>query len=149
METFIWSLRVRATGRGMATAYVRQHQVEIGVPIQFDEQYSRVTALEHLLAAVGADLVNGFQIAARRHRVSVDQIEALVSGQLDNALTYLGVVGEAGRPDLKRLSVRLYVGSDAETERVHEVWQETLARSPLVGPIARALNLELRLEVIV
>src|SRR5947208_51170 len=98
MADFAWRARVRATRRGQATAYVRKHQFTVGAPVQFDEQYDQVTALEYVLAAIGADLVKGFQSAADRRRLTVDQIEAVVSGQLDNPLVHLGVVGEAGHP---------------------------------------------------
>src|SRR5258708_1750911 len=132
MDRFSWNLRVRSTGRGHARAYVRTHQFEIGAPIHFDEQYDHVTALEYVLAALGADLVNGFHILARKRRVSVDHIEAVVSGEINNALTHLGVVGEEGHPGLERIVIRVYVGSEDSEERLWQVWYDMLEKSPLV-----------------
>ena len=51
-----------------------------------------------------ADLVNGLQTLGRRRRVVIDQVEAVVEGELNNPLTYLGVVGETGHPGLERKS---------------------------------------------
>ena len=116
MDEVTWTLRVRATGTNLATVYARQHRFTVGVPVQFDEQYDQVTALEYALAALGADLVNGLRLAARRRRIALTDVEAVVTGALDNPLTYLGVVGEEGHPGLARVTIRVYVSTDAEAQ---------------------------------
>jgi OsmC-like protein len=147
MADFAWRARVRATRRGQATAYVRKHQFEVGAPVQFDEQHDQVSALEYVLAAIGADVVKGFQAAADRRRLSVDQIEAVVSGQLDNPLVHLGVVGEEGHPGLEAVSVRVFVSTDEGEARVRAVWDEALGRSPLARTFASAVRLDLSIRV--
>jgi hypothetical protein len=79
---FAWHVRVRSTGRGRSTAYVRQHQFVVGEPIQFDAESDAVAGLEYVLGVLGADLVAGLRRAARRRRVPVDHVEALVTGTL-------------------------------------------------------------------
>ena len=148
MADFSWRARVRATGRGDATALVRSHRFEVGAPVQFDEQYDRVTALEYVLAALGADLVKSFQAAADRRRLALDQIEAVVTGRLDNPLVHLGVVGEAGHPGLESVAVRLFVATEADEARVRAVWDEALARSPLARTFGAAARLDLTLRVV-
>ena len=148
MDDFAWHVRVRSTGHGRATAYVRQHQFAVGEPIQFDAEADAVAGLEYVLGALGADLVAGLQRAARRRRLAVDQVEAVVSGRLDNPLTYLGVVGESGHPGLERVVARVYVGADDDEAALQEAWQEALGRSPFVGVLARAVELDLTLEAI-
>ena len=91
--TMKWNLRVCATNNGCATVYVRRHQFEVGAPVHFDEQYNQITALEYVLGAIGADVVRGLQSLARKRRVEIDNVEALVSGELNNPLTHLGVIG--------------------------------------------------------
>jgi len=145
MDGYRWNLRVRSTGSGEAMAYVRTHQFGIGAPVHFDEEYHRVTALEYVLAALGADVVTGFRTLARRRRLSIDHVESVVSGELNNALSYLGVIGEDGHPGLERITIRVYVGSDESEEQLRQVWQEVLARSPLVHTFAPAVTLDLRL----
>jgi hypothetical protein len=148
-DDFTWSVRVRAAGRGRATAYVRKSSFEVGIPLQFDPEYERVSALELLLAALGADLVNGLTELARRARVEIHDVEAVVSGRLNNPLTHLAVVGEQGHPGLQQAAVRVYVGSDAEESAVRALWDQTLARSPLVHTLkgAAALDLSLTLTI--
>src|SRR5262249_18527705 len=120
------TLRVRSTGRGLATASIRSQRVEIGVPLSFDPQYDHVTALEYVLAARGADLINGFQVVARQYHIPVDDLEATVQGELNNALTHLAVVGEEGHPGLERITVRMYVAAEGDEEHVRLAWQATL-----------------------
>lgn len=145
-DEFTWHVRVRSTDRDTATAYVRGHQFTVGAPVQFDQEYSRVTALEYVLAALGADVVNGFRIVARRRRVAVDQIEATISAALNNPLVHLNVIGEEGHPGVEHAAVRVYVSTDSDEQHVQQVWEETLARSPLVRTLAPAIKLELSVK---
>jgi hypothetical protein len=71
-----WTVRVRATGRRRATAYVRDHRFEVGPPVEFDTAAATVSSLEHALAALAADLVTTFAALARRRRMDVDALEA-------------------------------------------------------------------------
>src|SRR5262245_41579159 len=98
-----WTLRVASGGGPSAKVYARRHTFEVGAPVSFDRDYGQVSALEHLLGAVGADLVNGFVALARRKRLEVDRVEARVEGRLGNPLVALGVVGERGDPGLERI----------------------------------------------
>ena len=139
---------MRSTRRGQSTAYARQHAFDVGEPVQFDAEADRVAGLEYLLGALGADLVDGLRGAARRRRIAVDQVEALVSGTLDNPLTYLGVIGEVGHPGLDRIVARVYVGADENDAALQDAWREALGRSPFVGVLRRAIDLDLRLQQI-
>ena len=78
-----------------------------------------MSALEYVLAAIGADLVNGLQTLGRRRRVAIEQVEAVVEGELNNPLTYLGVVGETGHPGLEKVRVRVYLASPEEEAVIH------------------------------
>ena len=145
MTGFEWQLRVRATGRGRATAYTRNQSFEVGKPLQFDAEYGQVTALEYVLGAIGADVVNGLVDTARAKRLGVDSVEALVTGELNNPLMHLGVVGEEGHPGLETVRVKVYVTSDETEAKVIEAWNEMLDRSPLVHTFRSVLDLELKI----
>jgi hypothetical protein len=147
-ERYTWTLRVSTAGKNRATVFVRQHQFPVGAPVQFDAAYDAITALEYVLGAIGADVVNGLQTLARKRRVEVDHVEAVVQGELNNPLTYLGVVGESGHPGLERVSVKVYVASLAAEEDVQRVWQEMLDKSPLVQTFQPAIRFELSLQVV-
>ena len=107
-----------------------------------------MAGLEYVLGALGADLVSGLRRAARRRRLAVDDVEVVVTGTLNNPLTYLGVIGETGHPGLERVAARVYVAADGDEAALQDAWQEALARSPFVGVLARAVTLELTLKPI-
>ena len=146
-EPYTWTLRVSATSTHDARVFVRQHQFTVGVPVQFDTTYNAISALEYVLGALGADVVNGLQLLARKRRVELDQVEAVVQGALNNPLTALGVVGESGHPGLEKVQITVYVASLAAEEDIQRLWQEMLARSPLVRTFQPLLQLELRLQM--
>jgi OsmC-like protein len=148
MERYTWTLRVGTTSQGGITAFVRKQQFSVGAPVQFDEEYAGITALEYVLGAIGADVVHGLQSLARKRRVAIDHIEAVVQGELNNPLTYLGVVGESGHPGLERVRVKVYLASLAIDEDIQQLWQEMLARSPLVRTFQSAIAFELSLQVL-
>ena len=135
-ESHTWTLRVSSEEVGSATAYVRRHRFEVGVPLQFDEAYDQVTALEYVLGAIAADVVVGLRRLARRRRV-------------DNPLTFLQVVGEEGHPGLVAVVLKVYVSSIDPPDRVNAVWEETLRTSPLVRTFQDSVKLELEHEVVI
>jgi uncharacterized OsmC-like protein len=128
--------------------YVRSQQFEVGAPVQFDERYDHITALEYVLGALGADITNGLHSIARKRRMPFDAIEATVSGQLNNALTYLDVVGEKGHPGIESISIKVYVSSNEPEEEVRRAWEEALEKSPLVRTLQSALSFDLSLRMI-
>ena len=149
MDEHRWTLRVRAADQGPSTVYARHDQFQVGAPLSFDPEYPHVTALEHLLAALGADLVGGLQATARRQRLQISNIEAVVSGKLNNPLTYLGVVGEEGHPGLEQVTVTVYVNSLEPEERVRQAWEEMLKRSPLVHTLKSVVKLDLAVKLVI
>ena len=100
-----------------------------------------------VLGAIGADLVNGLQALARKRRMVIERIEAVVEGELNNSLAYLGVIGEPGHPGLQRVQVKVYVASLEEEVMIQRLWQEVLATSPLVYTFQGAIQLDLRLQM--
>ena len=143
---FTWSVRVASTDKDIARSYVRQHSFEAGAPIHFDSEYDRVTALEYVLGAIGADLVNGFKAVCRTRRLPVDDVEAVVTGRLENPLTYLGVVGEQGRPNIETVDVKLYVSAGAEEDDLAAAWDETRTRSPLAQTFGNVLRFDVKID---
>ncbi|HVE83907.1 MAG TPA: hypothetical protein VND93_13705 [Myxococcales bacterium] len=133
-----WTLRLTAAAEGPAWAHARGQRFAVGDAVSFDEAYPHPTALEHALAAVGAELVNGLRAQARRRRLEVDAVEALVHGQLKDALAHLGVVGAGGSPALGRVEVRLYASTVEPEAPLRELLEEVQARAPLVQTLRLA-----------
>ena len=147
MNTSQWRLRVTAGASDVARVSTRRHQVAVGKPVDFDLESGHVSALEYALGALAAEIVNGLRVFAKRRRIEIDHVEAVVDGQLENALTYLEVVGETGRPRLSGVSIKVYVASPHDEAMLRGLWAETLERLPLVATFERACELKIELTL--
>jgi hypothetical protein len=145
---FVWRARVSGDDGGRASVYARKHAFVVGRPLDFDHEADTVSAVEYLLGALGADVLNGFRAEAKRRRLHLDRAEATVEGRLDNPLTHLGVVGEAGHPGLSEAVVKVYASTAAPEASVAQAWTESLARSPLVRTLESSVRLKLDLEIV-
>lgn len=143
-----WTVRVGLARDGSARVRTRMHGLAIGQPLDFGASSPSASALEALLGALGADVLLRFRDLCERRRLPIDQAEVRVDGQLGNALVALGVVGEEGDPALAQASVTLSVASPAEQNQLENVWQEVLARSPLVATLRKSASLSLELQML-
>lgn len=141
------SQRISAVSPTTARVSVRRQQFDVGRPLEFDVEADRVSAVDHALGALGAEVVGGLQDFARRRRLVLDQIEAVVRSTVDHPLAYLEVVGEDGRPRLGGIHVKVYVSTDEAAESVERLWRDTLERLPLVRTLRGAVALELELAI--
>jgi hypothetical protein len=147
-EDVSWRVRVAAERRDVATAFVRTHRIEIGPALSFDPHEPRATALEHVLAALGADVATGLLRLARRHGVELHGVEATARAWSANPLAYLRVVGEDGSPGLSRVRIRVYATTQAAEESVRALWEETLESSPLVSTLRPCVEMELSVKTV-
>jgi hypothetical protein len=138
------SLRVTAPGPAIARVSVRSRHFPIGRPVEFDDASPHVAALEYALGAVGGEVVNGLREFARRRRLAIDAVEALVTGELQNGLTYLEVIGEEGRPRIRRIAIKVFVASP-DDKATRAVFDEMIERLPLVTTLSQALDLNVEL----
>jgi hypothetical protein len=144
MTAITISLRVTAPGPAVARVLVGRRQFSIGRPVEFDAASPHVAALEYALGAVGGEVVNGLREFARRRRLPIDAVEALVTGELHGGLAYLEVIGENARPRLGRIAVKVFVAS-VDAAAVRALFDETIERLPLVSTLREALDLEIEL----
>jgi uncharacterized OsmC-like protein len=143
-----WRVRVTSAARDRAEVHARRHRFTVGRPLEFDADAETVSALEYLLGALGADLVNGLLAVARRRRVDIERVEAAVEAHLDNPLTHLAVVGETGHPGLSHAAVKVYVSTSDPEGAVRAAWDEALERSPLVRTLRGSVELDLTLQLV-
>lgn len=147
MEPLRFTARVTSRPDGRADVHVRKRSLEVGAPLSFDNAYDGVTAVEQLLGALGADLVNGLLVRARKRRVEIDSAEATVEATLNNPLMYLDVVGEQGTTAIEAISARVYVSTFAPEADIKTLWAEMLERSPLVNTLKGAVKLDLSFKI--
>jgi hypothetical protein len=138
------SLRVTAPDPGVARVSVGRRQFPVGRPVEFDEASTRVAAIEYALGAVGAEVVNGLRVFAERRRLVIDAVEAVVSGELQNALTYLEVIGEQGQPRIARIHIKVFVAAEDPTA-IAILFKQVLERLPLLCTLRAAVALTIEL----
>jgi hypothetical protein len=138
------TLRVTATAHAVARVSVGRRQFPIGRPVEFDDASPHVAALEYALGAVGGEVVNGVREFARRRRLVIDAVEALVTGELQDGLAYLEVIGESGRPRIRRIAVKVFVAAMDE-RATRAMFDEMIERLPLVSTLREALDLDVDL----
>jgi hypothetical protein len=119
---------------------VGRRQFAIGRPVEFDNASPHVAALEYALGAVGGEIVNGLREFARRHRLIIDDVEAVVTGELERGLAYLEVVGEQGPPRLRRIAIKLFAATP-QSDRVRAMFDDMLGRLPLICTLRDTLDL--------
>lgn len=141
-----WSARIRG-GQENVRVYARNHTLEAGKPADFSAQVAAPSAVDYLLTALGACLTAGFQSHAARRGVTVDQLEFTVKGKLGNVLFHMGLEDE-GNPGFQQISGTLYVSSPEPEEVIQEVWQTTLARSPVYHSLRQEIQFDLKCSVV-
>jgi hypothetical protein len=144
MDAITIALRVTAPGPGVARVSVGRRQFSIGRPLEFDEVSPHVAAIEYALGAVGGEVVNGLRAFADRRRLAIDAVEAVVTGELENGLTYLEVIGEQGQPRIARIHLKVFVAS-ADAAATSALFEHVLDRLPLVCTLRAALALTIEL----
>jgi hypothetical protein len=144
MDAITISLRVTAPDPDVARVSVGRRQFSIGRPLELDEASPRVAAIEYVLGAVGAEVVNGLRVFADRRRLAIDAVEAVVTGELENALTYLEVIGEHGQPKIARIHVKVFAAS-GDAAATSALFEHVLDRLPLVCTLRAALDLTVEL----
>ena len=145
--TYDWTVRVQGLGEKESRVYVGNHAFSVGKQASFSREEGQVTSVEYLLGALGGDLVMGFQRQAAKKGAVIDSVECVVTGRLDNPLVFLGVIGASGRPGFGFVRATLYVSSGSEKEALLQIWQDTLATSPLVDTLKRSATVSLDLKV--
>ncbi|MBM3945111.1 MAG: OsmC family protein [SAR202 cluster bacterium] len=147
MDAFRWKVRVKGSfGKG-AMVYVRQHRFESGAAASFDIEHPKVSAVEYALGALGADVVAMLQAVCRERRIEVNEVEAVVSGELGSPETHLNVVDAKGNPGMAGVEVAVFASSPAPEAVLRAAWDEALRRSPLVNTLGEMVNLELRVDI--
>lgn len=147
-EEFKWKARVSWLTGERSTSYSRNNSFLIEKQASFKDKDPHPSAIEYLLGALGGDIAAGFQTVAPRFGVSIDALEISLSGQLNNSLTMLGVIGEVGHPGLETIEGRIFISTEASEEEVERVWQTVQVRSPLFNTLKRAVKLDFRLVIV-
>jgi uncharacterized OsmC-like protein len=146
MSAYTWTVRVTSTDGRTARVSSRRQQFVVTRPLTFDIEEEGVTALEYTLGALGAELVTGLRELARRRRLHLEDLEAVVTGELNNPLTYLEVVGEEGDAALSRVQMKLYISSSEPAETIEALVRQAVDLLPQARTFRGLVSLELQIH---
>lgn len=102
--------------------------------------------MEYVLGAIGSELVNGLRDFAARRRLDIDAIEATVTGEIVNELSYLEVVGEHGEPRISTVTVKVFVATP-DDDAVRALFDDMLNRLPLFCTLRTAVRVTTQLII--
>jgi uncharacterized OsmC-like protein/TusA-related sulfurtransferase len=142
-----WQCRVRWSGGLQSTVYCRNHQWQVGQPASFDVEDAAPSAVEYVLGALGACLAMGLQVHASRRGIQIDELEISLGGQIDNIYVFLGVE-QQGHSGFRSITGTLYVRADADEDVLQELWQQTLAASPVTNILTRATQVDIAMQYV-
>lgn len=140
MDDHVITLRVTAGAGDGARVAVRRQQFVVGRPLEFDEATPRIAAIEYALGAAGAEIVNGLRVFADRRRLDIDALEAVVTADLEHALAFLEVIGEAGRPFVRHVHIKVFA-SCPDHRAARELFDTVRDRLPLIALLGAATRL--------
>lgn len=145
----VWQTRSRWKSGMQARVAMRNHDLLVGQPASFDTHDEAPSALELLLAAVGAALTTGLQWRLSRLGVQVANLEVVVKGKLADSLVFLGVAPD-GNPGLAGLDVTVYLDAsqpdDGQEVDFAAELRTTVARCPVTQSLCRGLPLQTHLR---
>jgi TusA-related sulfurtransferase len=140
-----WRVRARLTANQEATIFARNFSWKLGQPASFEEKDAHPSAIEALLGALTAELINSFATACGQQCLVVDELEATAKARLHNVLVHLGM--EDGDPSLAGVDITVFVTSPAPGESLRRVFTEVQARAPLFCTLHKAATLTARLAI--
>jgi hypothetical protein len=141
-----WSVRGHSTDGRQTRLHAGRHSFSVGPAVSLGPDEPLPSAIEHLLAALAADLISSFAACAAERAVAVDAVECRLSARLDDPLASIGVVGAEGSPALAAVTGTVYVSADAEEAVLRGAWCAALRRSPLFNTLATGASLQIEMR---
>jgi TusA-related sulfurtransferase len=144
-----WSVRGTSGDGSQVRVHAGRHTFTVGQAVSFRDDEASPGPIEYLLGALAADLCSGLGEAAAADGIEIDSLECRLSGQLDDALVSVGVVGAAGSAQLSTVTGTVYVSASGDEPALRRCWCRATERSPLFATLAQcvALRIDLRMEL--
>ncbi len=105
------------------------------------------TAVEYLLGTLGACIVIGFVYLATLRGIKIHNVEVALEGELDNIGVFLAL-SDSGHSGYKRIRLTFYIAADVDEEKLKELFEEALHRSPVVNTLRNIVELERTIKVV-
>jgi len=141
-----WRVRARHTGGQEAAVFTRNFSWKLGQPASFEEKDDHPSAIEALLGALAAELVNSFATACAQRGLVLDELEATVKGRLHSVLAHLGM--EEGDPALAAAEVTVFVTAPAPGDVLRGIFTAIQSRAPVLATLQKSAAVAVRLVIL-
>ena len=118
----------------------------MGQPASFEEKDKNPCAVEYLFASLAGSLTTAFATECAKENLDVDDIEISMSGALHNILAHMGL--EKGDPSISEIELKCFASTFDDEDKVREVWERTVSRSPVAATLAKAVDLKIKLALV-
>lgn len=144
---YLWSVRAQGQKGLSAKIHSRNHTFLAGQPADFSPKVDAPSAVDYLLASLAACLTVGFKAQASRRNADIDNAELILKGGLENVLFHLELEDE-GSPKMEQITGTIYILSPESVETLEEIWQQTLARSPIYQTLKAGIDIRIKFSVV-
>jgi uncharacterized OsmC-like protein len=103
--------------------------------------------VEHLVAALAADVIGSLERQIRKRRLDVDTLEATLKAEFAAPLAYLEAVGADGVPKLRSVEMKIFASSGAPEPAVREAWDRALQLAPVFQTLKPGVQFSILLTV--
>ncbi len=142
------SSRVRWIDGLKFRALVRNHTFIVDEPAHLTGEDTSPNSVEYVLGAYGACLATGFVMNATKQGITIRNLEVALSSTQDNVFTFLGLepVSE-GHPGFDEITAKLFVQANADEATLRQIWERTLATSPVHNILIRQATIKSEVEI--
>ncbi|MHC0038466.1 OsmC family protein [Pseudoneobacillus sp. C159] len=146
-KSYNWSVRVQGEKDLSAKVHARNHTFFVGQQADFSVKVNAPSAIDYFIASLASCMVVGFKAQASRRNVEIDQLEVSLKGNLENVLYHLEL-DEEGSPKVNRIVGTFYVSSPATEEVLNDIWEKTIARSPIYQTLKSTITIDIKLAIV-
>lgn len=141
-----WRARTRSAGHLKSTVYSRNFSFDVGQAASFDEKDNYPSAIEYLMGALSASLTTSFSSESAKANLDIDDVEITIRCKLNNVLAHLGL--EDDDASISEINIKCFITSMEKKQKVLDVWNHMLSRSPIYATLKKATEINLKVNVI-
>jgi len=128
-------------------AFVRNHSFMVDEPAHLTGEDTSPNSVEYVLGAYGSCLATGFVMNATQRGITVRNLEVALESTQNNVFTFLGISSD-GHPGFEEITAKLYVQADADEATLREIWDHTVATSPVHNSLTRTVTIKPEVDII-
>lgn len=144
---YTWSVRGNSADGQVTRLHAGRNSLSAGPAVSFRPDEPLPSAIDYLLCALTAEMVSNFAACMSERAVDFDAVECRVSGQLEDPLASIGVVGASGNPAMSTITGTVFVSADVDDGVLQDAWCAALSRSSVYRTLQKCVSLSVGMRV--